>query len=210
MSDLAAVLFDFGGVIVPGPFTGFREVAHRAGISSDAVREINSMDPDTNAWACAERGELSPDEFVDRFEQEARDLGYALSGQSVLDVLTAMTPARSAASVAMLDAVDHCRRRGLKLGVITNNIRAMGEDAAAMWLFAEFDSVVESSVVGSRKPEPEIYELALADLGVTAERTVLLDDLGINLKPAKAMGMTTIKVVDPDAAAAALRALIGR
>ena len=61
-----------------------------------------------------------------------------------------------------------------------------------------YDCVIESSKAGVRKPDPAAYELVLDALQVPAERIVYLDDLGINLKPAKALGMTTIKVIDPD------------
>ena len=63
-----------------------------------------------------------------------------------------------------------------------------------------FDLIVESSIEGVRKPNPKIYEIACSRLNVRPSECVFLDDLGINLKPARAMGMTTIKVVDPNVA----------
>ena len=208
MPDLAAVLFDFGGVIVGGPFEAFAALSARAGVPADAVRQINSRNPDTNAWARAERGELDAEQFAEAFAQEAADLGHALPVEEILDVVSAMSPHRERAFPVMLDLLATCRERGLRLGLITNNVRPMRADPDSVWLFDEFDAVIESSVVGTRKPEPAIYRLALDALDVAAEQTVMLDDLGINLKPARALGMTTIKVVDPAVAAAELRALI--
>ena len=72
-----------------------------------------------------------------------------------------------------------------------------------------FDLVVESSKLGVRKPEPRFYELACEQLGIGPDGCVFLDDLGVNLKPAREMGMTTIKVEDPDAALAELEAVVG-
>ena len=208
MTDLAAVLFDFGGVIVEGPFTAFAEVCRRAGVSPDAVRQINSRDPDTNAWARAERGELDAEQFAEAFAAEAADLGHPLPAQGVLDVLAAMHPGRDRAHPAMLEVLDACTSAGLRLGLITNNVRPLGENPDADWVFDTFDVVVESSVEGTRKPEERIYRLALERLGVDAPAAVMLDDLGINLKPARTLGMRTIKVTDPSAAAAELHALL--
>jgi putative hydrolase of the HAD superfamily len=72
-----------------------------------------------------------------------------------------------------------------------------------------FDVVIESSKVGVRKPDPRFYEMACKELDIEPHEAVFLDDLGINLKPAKAMGMTTIKVVTPDQALADLEAVVG-
>ena len=206
--DIAAVLFDFGGVVIAGPFAAFADVARRSGASADAVREINSRNPDTNAWARAERGELDPDAFVAAFEQEAAELGHAIDAREIVDVLAGMSPRRDTAIPEMLDAIERCRAAGVKLGLITNNVRPMAGKPEAAWVFDTFDTVVESCVLGARKPEPAIYEETLRRLGVEPARAAMLDDLGINLKTARAMGITTIKVVDPAAAAAQLCELV--
>ena len=74
---------------------------------------------------------------------------------------------------------------------------------------ALFDVVVESSQVGVRKPEPRFYEIALERLGIEPFEAVFLDDLGINLKPARDLGMATIKVGDPAVALAELSEILG-
>ena len=72
-----------------------------------------------------------------------------------------------------------------------------------------FDVVIESSKVGVRKPDPRFYEIALDAVDVAPDDAVFLDDLGVNLKPARALGMTTIKVDDPAVALAELEAVVG-
>ena len=114
-----------------------------------------------------------------------------------------------AARPVMLDLLAELRAAGLALALITNNIRPLGDSPDVRWVFDTFDVVVESALVGTRKPEPAIYRRALDSLGVAAERAVMLDDLGINLKPARALGMATIKVVDAEQAAGELRQLLG-
>ena len=70
-------------------------------------------------------------------------------------------------------------------------------------------AALESSLAGVRKPDPAVYRLACDRLGIEASEAVFLDDLGVNLKPARAMGMTTIKVTDPDAALTELETVVG-
>jgi putative hydrolase of the HAD superfamily len=76
-------------------------------------------------------------------------------------------------------------------------------------VYALFDAVLESRVLGVRKPDPRFYELACSAVGVAPDEVVFLDDLGVNLKPARALGMRTIKVTDPDQALAELEEILG-
>jgi putative hydrolase of the HAD superfamily len=112
----------------------------------------------------------------------------------------------------MVDAVRRCREHAAT-ALLTNNIVTGSPHWSSGGSFADllplFDVVIESSVVGCRKPEQRFYELALEALGIHAEEAVFLDDLGINLKPARAMGMATIKVVDPDVAIGELESMLG-
>lgn len=204
-----AVFFDFGGVILSSPFEAFASYEVDAGLPAGSIRRINSTDPHTNAWAHLERGDIGVEEFVERFEAEAAWLGLVVDGARVLACLAGeLRP-------AMVDAVRRCGERHVT-GLLTNNIVAMDVDAMAgsgAPGFAEvlelFDVVVESSRVGVRKPERRFYEIACELAGVMPSEVVFLDDLGVNLKPARAMGMTTIKVDDPDVALAELGSLLG-
>jgi len=206
---LRAVLFDLGGVILTSPFEEFSRYEAAAGLPAGTVRRINSTDPDTNAWARLERNEVALDEFVAAFEAEGAALGLQVDGWKVLACL------RGHVRPEMHVAVERCSEM-FTTGLLTNNFvswsDARGADAADDVLTSVlscFDAVVESSVVGVRKPEPRFYELALEQLGVAAADAVFLDDLGVNLKPARAMGMTTIKVTDPAAALAELAEVTG-
>lgn len=206
-----AVLFDFGGVITESPFESFNRYEERIGVPRDTIRQINATNPDANAWARLERSEISVDEFADLFEAEAAARGHQVSGAQVLACLSGGLRPRMVRALEILAA-------RLPVGCITNNVRAghgaaMARDAASAAAIDEvmklFGVVIESSVVGLRKPDPRIYELACSELGIDPARTAYLDDLGINCKPAAAMGMKAIKVTDPDEALRELETLVG-
>lgn len=205
---ITAVLFDFGGVILSSPFDGFNAYEAEVGLERDTIRRINATDPDANAWARFERGELDPAGFAEVFEREAAALGYEVDARRVLDAL------RGHVRPEMVEALRRCGEDH-KTAMLTNNFSdpagGSSHDPAGELgsIFAMFDEVVESSVVGVRKPEPRFYEIACERLGVSPRECVFLDDLGVNLKPARAMGMTTIKVTDPGVALAELEAVLG-
>ncbi|GAA4560436.1 HAD-IA family hydrolase [Pseudonocardia xishanensis] len=212
MTDLPAVVFDFGGVVTSSPFEAFARVEAERGLPKDLVRRINATNPDTNAWARFERAEIDAAAFDAEFAAEARALGHDLPGSVVLAVLSGAVRPRVVA------AIDLLKERGHRLGCITNNVpaghgaqmSATAEQAAEIAaVMARFDHVVESSKVGVRKPDPRIYEMACAGLGVRPEDCVYLDDLGINCKPAAALGMRAIKVTGEEQALRDLGAALG-
>jgi putative hydrolase of the HAD superfamily len=195
---IKAVLWDFGGVILTSPFDAFRRYESEHNLPLDFIRAVNATDPHTNAWALMERSEVTPQQFDDLFAIESAALGHRVAGADVLLLLAGdVRPGM----VAMLDRV---KAAGLRVACLTNNIvggdgveRRVADDARAAQIadiMARFDVIVESSKIGVRKPEPRFYEIACELLGVRPDECVFLDDLGINLKPAAAMGMTTIKV----------------
>jgi putative hydrolase of the HAD superfamily len=201
---IRAVFFDFGGVVLTSPFDAFASYEERSGLPSGFLRSVNATDPDTNAWARLERCEIGLAEFVEAFEQEAAQLGHRVDGHAVLACLEGeLRP-------AMVDAVRRCRER-FTTALVTNNFLAGDATTASLWgdVLALFDVVVESSRVGVRKPDPRFYEIACELAGVAPDEVVFLDDLGINLKPARALGMTTIKVDDPATALAELALVTG-
>ncbi|MFQ5557026.1 MAG: HAD-IA family hydrolase [Acidimicrobiales bacterium] len=202
---IRAVLFDFGGVITSSPFEAFNRYEAEAGLPRDTVRTINSTNPHANAWARLERGEIDVGQFAASFEREAAGLGFTVDADAVLDALVGeLRP-------AMVEAVRRCGEH-LVTALLTNNFRSNDERPRAdeiRSVMAMFDHVVESSVVGRRKPEPAFYRLACAQIGLDARECVFLDDLGVNLKPARAMGMTTIKVGDAATALAELESVVG-
>jgi putative hydrolase of the HAD superfamily len=210
VSDVRAVLFDLGGVLTESPMDSFAAYEAAAGLPAGLIRRLNATDPDTNAWARLERGELDVDGFTAAFEAEALAAGSRVDAARVLRALDS-----PALRPEMVGAVRRLRAAGLPLGMVSNNVRPMERTGALGELLALFDVVVESSVERIRKPEPEIYRRALIRLSDAAGASLApadcayLDDLGVNLKPARALGMRTIKVVDPAAALDELAALTG-
>ena len=204
-SRFRGVLWDFGGVLSSSPFEAFARYEVERGLPAGLLRRVNATDPDTNAWARFERSELDLAGFDAAFAEESAALGHRVPGNDVLELLTGdLRP-------TMLDAVRRCRDHGFVTALLTNNVAPMQESdwSAELRLDELFNVIVESAVAGVRKPEPAAYELVLKAMGLPAEAVVFLDDLGINLKPARDMGMTTIKVTDPDAALTELEALLG-
>lgn len=195
------VLWDFGGVLSTSPFDAFSAYEADNGLVPGFIRQLNATNPDTNAWAQLERSEVALEEFVLLFEAEALAAGSKIDGAALLGGLqTELRP-------AMIEAVRRCGAQ-LKTALLTNNFRT---GSGSMWdgIPELFDVIVESSQVGYRKPDPHFYAIALEMLQIEPEEAVFLDDLGINLKPARALGMHTIKVTDPAEALAELEALVG-
>ncbi len=206
-TQIRAVLFDFGGVVTTSPFEAFARYEEANGLPVGLIRTINSTNPDDNAWAKLERSEVDPAGFAQLFEAEALALGHQLSGAAVLDLLAGdLRP-------EMVEAIRRIKASPLKLACLTNNFRQGSHGREPVGGEPEvkslFDHMIESAVIGIRKPEPDFYRRALEIVGVEAAEAVFLDDLGINLKPARAMGMTTIKVVDPDQALTELEQATG-
>lgn len=205
---IKAALFDFGGVILSSPFEAFNDYEERQGLPRDFIRTLNATNPDTNAWARYERSEVDFDAFCDLFEAEAKEAGGSLAARDVMPLLAGHIRPE------MVEAVRRCGER-LKTACLTNNVigfndfpehaRARGRDD----VLALFDCIVESSKVGVRKPDVRFYEIACDQLGIEPAEAVFLDDLGVNLKPARALGMQTVKVTDPGLAIAELEKIVG-
>lgn len=202
-----AILFDFGGVITSSPFEAFNRMEKQRGIAKDSVRRINSINPNGNAWALFERAEIDAAQFDMLFANEAAMLDIDLRGADVLQCLAGdIRP-------AMVAALDLLKDRGFALGCITNNVPSgksglkgagmaiSDEKAAAVSdVMARFDHIIESSKAGIRKPDPRIYAMMCDALSVHPKDCIYLDDLGINCKPAAALGMAAIKVVSGEQA----------
>lgn len=201
------VIFDFGGVITSSPFEAFNRLEEERGLPHDFIRRVNALERDRNAWARFERAEIDAATFDAIFAAEALALGHELHGEDVLAVLAGDVRPR------MVSALDWLKTEGYRVGCITNNVpagdgagmaRTPEKAAAIAAILARFDCVIESSKVGIRKPDPAIYIMACERLGVTPERCVYLDDLGVNCKPAAELGMAAIKVTSGEQALADL------
>ena len=207
-----AVIWDFGGVITSSPFEAFARFETASELPKDFIRSINATNPDTNAWALFERSEIDADAFDAAFQAEATARGHSVRGAEVLALLAGDIRPEMVAVLQRLIDEDY------KIGCITNNVKSGSgagmarskEKAAAVEAVMElFSHVIESSKVGIRKPDSEIYKMACTALDVTPERAVFLDDLGVNLKPARALGMATIKVSGAEQAISELETLLG-
>ena len=202
MTSIEAILWDFGGVFTTSPFEAFNRFEAAHNLPKDFIRRVNSTNPTTNAWAQFESNAITAEQFDQLFERESESLGHAVRGVRVLELLSGELRPR------MVSVLKKCKEH-FKVGCITNNMKSgegpsMARDeakaAASQSVMALFDVIVESSVEGVRKPNPRIYEIACDRMGVGPDGCIFLDDLGINLKPAKALGMTTIKVIEEDQA----------
>jgi putative hydrolase of the HAD superfamily len=210
-TSIQAVLWDFGGVILTSPFEAFNRYEAELGLPRDFIRRVNAVNADHNAWARMERAEIDLDRFAELFEAEARALGGALSGRTVIGLLSGQVRPE------MVEALQRVRRH-YRIACITNNMptghgpsmtRSAETAAQVAEIMTLFEHVVESSKLNMRKPDPRIYRHACELLGVAPEACVYLDDLGINLKPARALGMATIKVDSAAQALGELEALLG-
>ena len=198
-----AVLWDFGGVITTSPFEAFNRFESENDLPADFIRSINATNPETNAWAQLESSEITTEEFDEKFASEAAALGHEIRGQQVLGLLSGSVRPEMVNALKLIKAK-------MKIGCITNNVKNagtgpgmasnLGKASQVADVMALFDTVIESSKAGIRKPNPRIYEIACESMGIEPNEAVFLDDLGINLKPARALGMTTIKVLSADQA----------
>ena len=205
---IEAVIWDFGGVLTSSPFAAFARYESERGLPADIIRRTNAANHRENAWAKFERAEVDIDTFDRLFAAESLALGAEVRGREVLPLLSGdLRP-------EMVEALRRVKAR-FKTGCITNNLsaNAIGSASGRSLYIAEvmvlFDHVIESARIGLRKPDPRIYRMMVDALGVDPKACVYLDDLGVNLKPARDMGMTTIKVVNASQAIAELEAATG-
>lgn len=205
---IEAVIWDFGGVLTSSPFEAFARFETERGLPIDIIRRTNAANHFENAWAKFERAEIDLDTFDELFAEESRALGAEVRGRDVLPLLSgSLRP-------EMVNALKIVKQNH-KTGCITNNLpaNAIGSASGRTLYIAEvmalFDHVIESAKIGLRKPDPKIYQMMIEALGVDPKACVYLDDLGVNLKPAREMGMATIKVVSAEQAIAELEDATG-
>ena len=199
-----AIIWDFGGVITSSPFEAFNQFEEANGLPKDIIRTINSENPDTNAWAKFESNSITIDVFNDLFLKEAKAKGLDIKGRDIIKLLKGSIRKNMVSFLREL-------KSDFKLGCITNNVKSSSEennDNETKEAMSLFDHVIESSIVGIRKPNPEIYMMSCDALKVSPDQCIYLDDLGINLKPARELGMTTIKVIHPEDAIQEVRNLL--
>ena len=204
--DFQAVIWDFGGVISSSPFEAFEAYEQAHGLPRHFLRTVNATNHLDNAWARFERSDIDLATFDEAFACESAALGHAVRGREVIALLGGTIRPQMVQALRVL-------RERMKIGLITNNVASPGAEnadpAGRDAVLPLFHRVIESAKLGLRKPDPAIYRLMCDELSVPPGHCVFLDDLGVNLKPAREMGMRTIKVEDPDRALAELEALVG-
>jgi putative hydrolase of the HAD superfamily len=208
---IKAIFWDFGGVLTTGPFGAFKKFEHESNLPENFIRMVNATNADTNSWARLERCEISLEEFDREFEQETRLAGHPIRGLQVLQLIAGnLRP-------DMVEALRRCKQHYCN-ACLTNNInigdgsekQLVDERTAEFQKVMElFDYVIESSKLGVRKPDSRFYKMACEIVKVDPHQVVFLDDLGINLKPARAMGMTTIKETDHQGAINEMEDVLG-
>ena len=204
-SEFQAVIFDLGGVVLGSPLPAIAAFETDTDLPRRFIARLVIDGVHDGPWARLERGELDAVGFADAFSRQGAALGHPVDAASLLERIEAATAPRP----AMVAALGQLRRAGLRVAALTNAWDMPHRKERMDRLRGEFDCFVESFRVGMRKPEPRIYTLACRELQVAPDATIFLDDLGGNLKPASAMGMTTVKVGVARQALTALERLTG-
>ena len=207
----SSVFWDFGGVITSSPFEAFSNFELNNNLPKDFIRKVNSTNHKSNAWAQLEQSKINLEEFDVLFKKESKSLGYEVSGGQILNLL------QGEIRPEMVNALEKLKKENFILACLTNNFNSGDKNQSALddineertKIMNNFDYIIESKELGIRKPDVEFYLKALEISGADPKKTIFLDDLGINLKPAKELGMTTIKVLDSDQALKELGNLVG-
>jgi len=208
---IKTIIFDFGGVITNSPIEGFKVLEEKQGYDKGIITQINMNNSDNNAWAKSERGEIGIKEFLSEFEKEAIEIGHKIDAKEILNQLYGSFRENMINLVKSLSL-----SKKYKLICLTNVLKGVDTFTpkerldAVNQIMSYFDKIYESYKLGMRKPENRIYEYILNDLNIKAEETVFLDDLGMNLKTARQMGIHTIKVEEPATAIIELNQILER
>ena len=206
-----SIFWDFGGVITSSPFEAFNSFEKDNDIPKDFIRQVNSMNPNENAWAQLEQSKISLEEFDGLFAMESKKLGKEIQGSDVLSLLHGEIRPK------IVQAIKKFKSLGFFQACLTNNFDSKDRDVSAlddkneerMEIMQLFDFIIESKKIGVRKPNRKFYEIALNKTKVNPKETIFLDDLGINLKPARHLKITTIKVLSEKQALSELSGLTG-
>jgi len=195
------LLVDFGGVLTTDVFAAFRAFCDAEGLEPDAVRDAFLRDDTARGLLFElELGTLPEAEFEPRF---AAAIGVGDHDLLIERLFAGMKP-----DEAMVEAVAAARRAGIRTGLVSNSWGAGTKYDRSR--FGElFDGVVISSDEGLRKPDPAIYALGARRIDREPEACVFVDDLPGNLKPARAMGMATVRHVNAGETIAELEELLG-
>lgn len=195
---IKTIIFDFGGVITNSPIEGFKLLEEKHGYDKGIITNINMNNPDNNAWAKSERGEIDINTFLEEFEKEALSIGQKINAKEILQQLYGSLRKNMINKIKLLST-----SKKYKLICLTNVLKGVDiftpkeRVEAVKDVMSYFDIIYESYKLNMRKPEIRIYQYILNEINIKPEETVFLDDLGMNLKPARQLGINTIKVINP-------------
>lgn len=203
------ILFDFAGVLTTSPFVGIHEYEASLGYPRGSLRTLLIGDygstDNAHPWHRLERGELTTAEFWAGLVERADEAGTPIELHAFLQAFAGSVVPHE----RMLETA-RTLRGTYKTAIVTNNVREFGESWRSMIdAEASFDAVVDSSEVGARKPEPQIYLHACALLEVEPREAVFLDDSASNVDAAVSLGLAGILVEDHEDAIAELLDLLG-
>jgi epoxide hydrolase-like predicted phosphatase len=204
--SISAVIFDLGGVVIASPMQTFANHEREQGLEPNFINRMIVKNGHDSAWGRLERGEIAMNaEFFTSFDAELSAAGApGLSSHAIFsDVAKA-----AGVNQNMVAAIGRLRDAGYRLAALTNNWVNDSETSDTHGVQDLFDVFVESAAEGVRKPDPRIYQIVCQRLDIEPAAAIFLDDIGQNLKSARALGMTTIKVEDPARAIVELEQLL--
>jgi len=209
-SRYSAVVFDFGGVLISPITNRISEVAERHGVSMEELLHVLMGPPaestDDHPWHRAERGEIPVQGFQELVQPWADEMGIELHGDEFDIILDGVFRVHD----DVVQRIVELRAAGMTTALLTNSFVEFRAHLESHVDFRIFDLVIDSSEVGFRKPEPEIYALTTQRLGIAADRILYLDDFLANVEGARRAGWDAIHVTGSEQALAELdRALAG-
>jgi epoxide hydrolase-like predicted phosphatase len=209
MPAVEAVVFDFGGVVITPITRTIGRLADTLGCpAADLVAVLMgpAFESTDHPWHRYERGEITQADLQPLVAPYAEAAGLGLAGDEYDRLLA---PGQYEVNQVVLETVAHLRERGVLTALLTNSVREFRPTLEQICPPVLFDAYIDSSEVGVRKPEPEIFALTLRSLGVTPEAAVFLDDFEGNIRGAESAGLRTIWVRDVADALAELDRLVG-
>jgi putative hydrolase of the HAD superfamily len=211
MSEIKAIVSDFGGVLTTPLLAAFAAFQDDSGISPENLGKAMRVGLEKGEEIPLfrlERGEISEDEFIERLEDGLEEI---LDHRPHLHHFRQKFWSALHPNEPMIELMRELRASGLKMAMLTNNVREWEPLWRSMLPVDEiFEEIVDSAFVGYRKPEARIYELTLERIGIPAEACLFVDDLQPNCEGAEAAGMKAVHFRDNEQAIAEIRTTLGQ
>ena len=188
-----AIISDFGGVLTTPLIQSFVAFQDQTGIAMEtlgsAMQRIAERDGSHPLFEL-EKGELTEASFLERIADELEpELGHRPEMHRFSEIyFDALEP-----NPPMIELMRELKGRGLRMALLTNNVR----EWEPLWrsmipIDALFEVVVDSAFVGCRKPDPKIYQITLERIGLAGNDCLFVDDVEVNCDAARELGMTAV------------------